>query len=84
MLEKEKRRQTEPLDDNTDLPDENYDEQKEQQLQALEQAVAELPEADQQIIRWHYYENIPLQTIAEWVGLHTHRLHRCLLSMCVF
>lgn len=68
MLEKEKRRQTEPLDDNTDLPDENYDEQKEQQLQALEQAVAELPEADQQIIRWHYYENIPLQTIAERVG----------------
>ena len=68
MLEKEKRRQTEALDDNTDLPDETYDEQKEQQLQALEKAVSELPEADQQIIRWHYYENIPLQTIAERVG----------------
>ena len=68
MLEKEKRRQTEAIDDNTDLPDETYDEQKEQQLQALEKAVSELPEADQQIIRWHYYENIPLQTIAERVG----------------
>ena len=68
MLEKEKRRQTEALDDNTDLPDETYDEQKEQQLQALEKAVSELPEADQQIIRWHYYENVPLQTIAERVG----------------
>ena len=68
MLEKEKRRATEPLDDNTDAPDETYDEQKEQRLQALEAAVAQLPEADRQIIQWHYYEDIPLQTIAQRVG----------------
>ncbi len=68
MLEKEKRRATEPLDDNTDAPDETYDEQKEQRLQALEAAVEQLPEADRQIIRWHYYDNIPLQTIAQRVG----------------
>ena len=61
MLEKEKRRATEPLDDNTDAPDETYDEQKEQRLQAL-------PETDRQIIRWHYYDNVPLQTIAQRVG----------------
>ena len=68
MLEKEKRRQTEPLDDNTDAPDETYDEFKEQRLQSLEAAVAQLPEADRQIIQWHYYDNIPLQTIAQRVG----------------
>ncbi len=65
MLEKEKRRQKVPLDENTDLPDETYNEQREQRLQALEMAIKQLPEADQQIIRWHYYENLPLQTIAE-------------------
>jgi len=68
LLEKEKRRQTEPLDENTDAQDETYDEQKEQRLQSLEAAVAQLPEADRQIIRWHYYEDIPLQIIAQRVG----------------
>ena len=68
MLEKEKRRQTEQLDDNADAPDETYDEQKEQRLQSLETAVASLPEADRQIIQWHYYEDIPLQTVAQRLG----------------
>lgn len=68
QLEKEKRRQTEELDENTDVPDEGYDEEKEQRLQSLEQAISQLPQADQQLIRWHYYEEIPLQTIAERVG----------------
>ena len=68
MLEKEKRRYTEPLSENADPPDETYDEQKEQRLQSLEAAVAQLPEADRQIIQWHYYEDIPLQTIAQRVG----------------
>ena len=65
LLEKEKRRHTEPLNENTDPPDETYDEKKEQRLQSLEAAVAQLPEADRQIIQWHYYEDIPLQTIAQ-------------------
>ncbi len=68
MLEKEKRRQTDPLDENTDAPDESYDEQKEQQLQAMEAAIAQLPEADRQLIQWHYYENLPLQIIAQQLG----------------
>lgn len=68
LLEKEKRRQTDPLDENVDAPDETYDEQKEQRLQSLEAAVARLPEADRQIIEWHYYESIPLQTIAKRLG----------------
>ncbi len=68
MLEKKKRRQADPLDENFDPPDESYDEQKEQQLQAMEAAIAQLPEADRQLIQWHYYESIPLQTIAQRLG----------------
>ena len=68
MLEKEKRRQMEPLDENTDPPNEEYDEQRELQLQSLEKAIIQLPEIDRQIIQWHYYEDIPLQTIAQRVG----------------
>ena len=68
LIEKEKRRQTDPLDENTDPPNEEYDEQRELQLQALEQAITQLPEADRQIIQWHYYEGVTLQTIAQRVG----------------
>ena len=68
MLEKEKRRQMEPLDENTNPPNEEYDEQRELQLQSLEKAITQLPEIDRQIIQWHYYDDIPLQTIAQRVG----------------
>jgi RNA polymerase sigma-70 factor (ECF subfamily) len=80
LLEKEKRRRfrtgaSQPYgteisieDLSEDLPDEGYNEQKEEQLQALEQAIAQLPEQEQQIIRWHYYEGVPLQAIAERLG----------------
>ena len=68
LLEKEKRRQKVPLDENTDVPDETYNEQREQQLQTLEQAITQLPEQEQQIIRWHYYEGVPLQQIACRLG----------------
>ena len=68
MLEKEKRRQMEPLDEHTDPPNEEYDEQRELQLQALEKAITQLSEDERQIIQWHYYEGVPLQTIAQRVG----------------
>ena len=68
LLEKEKRRQKVPLDENTDFPDETYNEEREQRLLSLEQAVGQLPEQEQQIIRWHYYEALPLQTIADRLG----------------
>ncbi len=74
LLEKEKRQGNVRFDDvqsTTDLADvadETYNEQRETHLQALEQAVTQLPEADRQIIRWHYYDGVPLQTIAERLG----------------
>ena len=74
LLEKEKRRGDVRFDDVqsttdlADIADETYNEQREQQLQTLEQAVAQLPEQEQQIIRWHYYEGVPLQQIACRLG----------------
>ena len=77
MLEKEKRRQTVSLDihdeddstpDIPDRPDETYDEQHEQRLQSLEAALDELPEEDRKVIRWHYYEGVPLGDIARKLG----------------
>lgn len=65
LLEKEKRRQKVPLDENADLPDETYSKEREQCLLNLEQAICCLPEQDQQIIQWHYYEGVPLQNIAD-------------------
>ena len=68
QLEKFKKTAAEPLDENTDSPDEGYDAEKEQRLQALETAVAQLPEQERQIIQWHYYESVPLAEIAERLG----------------
>ena len=68
MLEKEKRRQIDPLDENIDPPNEEYDEQRELQLQALENAITRLPEDERQIIQWHYYDGVTLQTIAQRLG----------------
>ena len=74
LLEKKKRRGDVRFDDVqsttdlADIADETYNERREQQLQTLEQAVAQLPEQEQQIIRWHYYENLPLQVIAQRLG----------------
>ena len=68
MLEKEKRRQEVPLDENTDAPDEPYDEQKEERIRSLEQAIADLPEQDRFIIEEHYYGGVPLADIARRLG----------------
>lgn len=68
LLEKDKRRQKVPLDENADLPDDPYNKEREQCLQNLEQAISCLPEQDQRIIQWHYYEGLPLQTIADRLG----------------
>ena len=48
--------------------DDQYDDEHEQQLQSLEEAVEQLPEQDRCLVRWHYYDGIPLQTIADKIG----------------
>ena len=75
MLEKEKKKVR--MDDCSlpnadcsmeDVAEDEYDEEHEQQLQNLEEAVNQLPEQDRQLVRWHYYDGIPLQTIADKIG----------------
>ncbi|MDY6372791.1 MAG: sigma-70 family RNA polymerase sigma factor [Bacteroidales bacterium] len=68
MLEKEKRRPTVPLDDNTDTPDDTYDERKEKRLQTMETAIERLPDEERRIIKWHYYEKISLKDISTRLG----------------
>ena len=70
LLEKEKRRGDVRFDDVrctkdfSEEADEPYDEQKEERLQSLEQALSRLPEQDRLIIEQHYYRNVPLADIA--------------------
>lgn len=64
MLEKEKRRPTVSIDGETDMPDDIYDERKEQRLQTLENAIDKLEEKDRLIIKWHYYEKLSLKEIS--------------------
>jgi len=76
LLEKENRFRTgasqpfgsEEIENIPDMPDEGYDEEKEARLQALEAAVAQLPEGDRQIIQKHYYDGMPLADIAAELG----------------
>ena len=69
LLEKEKRHHIDDVTiDDLTICDEGYDEQKEQRLQALEAAVAQLPEGDRLIIQRHYYDGISLAEIAEQIG----------------
>lgn len=76
LLEKEKRRGHVPLDnlpltgeDGRDIEDEPYNEEREQQLQRLEQAVNNLPEPAKTIVQEHYYHDIPLQNIARQLNM---------------
>ena len=76
MLEKEKKKvrvdewTNGRMDESSevDVAEDEYDEEHEQQLQNLEEAVDQLPEQDRQLVRWHYYDGFPLQTIADKIG----------------
>ena len=60
--------------------EDEYDEQREELLQRMEQAIATLPEQDQRIIRLHYFEQLKTDEIARLTGLSQSnvlvRLHR--------
>lgn len=60
--------------------EDEYDEQREELLQLMEQAIATLPEQDQRIIRLHYFEQLKTDEIARQTGLSQSnvlvRLHR--------
>lgn len=65
LLEKEKRRHTEPLNEHDSIEEINDQQEKEQQLQQLEKAIKTLSEQDQQIINLYYLQKIPIKQIAQ-------------------
>lgn len=77
-LDKARRRRTEAMDAGT-LQD-DYSEEREQMLLALEEAIDALPPQDADIIRLHYYKKQTAGDIARQLGLTTAnvlvRLHR--------
>ncbi len=60
--------------------DEPYSDERERRLQQMEQAIAELPEADRKILTLHYYEQLSTAEVARRTGLSQAnvlvRLHR--------
>ena len=65
ILEKEKRRNQEPLNNYDSIEEINDQPEKEQQLQQLEKAIQTLSEQDQQIINLYYLQKIPIKQIAQ-------------------
>ena len=75
LLDKERRRRASSLDDLPDrvlsgIPAESsYSEEHEARLQQMEAAIAALTEADQQLLRLHYYDGCKTADIARRTGL---------------
>ena len=65
LMEKEKRRNQEPLNNYDSIEETNDQQEKEEQLQQLEKAIQTLSEQDQQIIELFYRQKIPLKQIAQ-------------------
>lgn len=74
-LDKERRRRTTSLDNipkaslGDSATESTYSEEHEARLQQMEAAIASLPEADQQLLRLHYYEHCRTADIANRTGL---------------
>lgn len=65
LIEKEKRRCQEQLNENDSIEEKNDEQDREEQLQRLEKAIDNLSEQDQQIIDLYYRQKIPLKQIAD-------------------
>lgn len=65
LMEKEKRRKQEPLNQYDSIEETNDQQEKEEQLLQLEKAIQTLSEQDQQIIDLFYRQKIPLKQIAQ-------------------
>lgn len=80
IVEKEKRHRGRPAEEMADVLPDSFDREHEERLQRMEQAIGELSEADQRLIRLHYYEQRRTADIAEMTGLTQQnvlvRLHR--------
>ncbi len=64
-LSQERRRRASPIEDTDAVADEDFSEEREQQLQRMEQAIEQLPATDRDIIRLHYFERLTTKQISE-------------------
>ena len=52
----------------TQIAEENYTEEHHRLLEAMDRAIASLPEEDREIIELHYYQKLKIKQIAEQTG----------------
>ena len=86
LLDKERRRRTVSVDDLSvssvlsESSEPSYSEDREARLQQMEAAIAQLSEQDQQLLHFHYYDQLRTADIARQTGLSQSnvlvRLHR--------
>lgn len=83
LLSKYRRRRAVNIDDVPESlipPDETYSPEREEQLQRMERAIAQLSDSDRQLLELHYYQQQKTETIARHLGLTQSnvlvRLHR--------
>jgi len=80
ILEKEKRRRGQPAETMADSLPDTFDNEREEMIQRMEEAIRQLPEADRELITLHYYQQKKTADIARRTGLSQQnvlvRLHR--------
>ena len=72
LIDKERRHRSVPLEQAsnlTDKPDNSYSAEHEERLRLMDRAIDALPEADQLLLRLHYYEHLTTAEIARRTGL---------------
>ena len=69
MIDKEKRRRGTPAEEMTNLAEDNFDDEREERIQRMEEAISQLSEAEQDLIQRHYYQQEKTADIALNTGL---------------
>lgn len=72
IMTKEKRRRGMSIDDNKkvrEIPQAEYSDERERQLQRLENAVGQLPDNDRKLIEMHYYQRVKTDEMARMTGM---------------
>ena len=69
LLEKERVRRAQPVDNIADNIPDNFDNEREEMIQRMESAIRQLPAGEQELIRLHYYQHQKTADIARKTGL---------------
>ena len=80
LLEKERVRRAQPVDNIADDIPDRFDNEREEMIQRMESAIRRLPDGEQELINLHYYQHQMTADIARITGLSQQnvlvRLHR--------